>query len=352
MLLTAIVAALALPASAAAHSVVIIQGNDILYTSEDAVSNNKLFIDETATAIRFRDREADTGMSGPAGCTVGDTDTNGYSYELTCPKTGILRTTVDLGPNEDQLLATVTTIRVGVTGVSGADNLKILGSTSDLLAGEQGNDVLDGGEGDDSLDGGDGVDLLTGAGGNDTIQAGAGADSVDAGAGDDIVNVPDGSPDKVVCGTGIDTVRADTVDDVAGDCEKVERVFIAPPADEGTADDKTKPVVKSGGSTSQRVSKRKRTVRVAASLSEKGEVSASGFLDAGGLNTPVKTKSYKVDVAGGGVTIVIKLSNRQMKLILRDLGKRRRVTLRVNVVGSDAAGNSTVAKTLKIKLRR
>jgi hypothetical protein len=260
--------------------------------------------------------------------------------------------TVDLGPNEDLMVATVIAIRVGASGVSGADSLKTVGATADILAGEQGNDSLDGADGDDSLDGGDGNDSIVGAAGNDTVQGGPGADTIDAGPGDDIVNVPDGTADKVTCGTGIDTVRADTTDEVALDCENVERAMVAPPPDQGAGNDTTKPVLRSGGSTAQKVSSRRRTIRVAASLSEKGEVSASGFLDAGGINTPVKTKPYKIDVAGGGVTILIKLSTRQQKLVLRDLKKKRRVTLRVNVVGTDAAGNSTVAKTLKIRLRR
>jgi len=37
---------------------------------------------------------------------------------------------------------------------------------------------------------------------------------------------------------------------------------------------------------------------------------------------------------------------------MRDLGRRRRVYARINVVGEDRAGNSVVSKTLKIRLRR
>jgi hypothetical protein len=351
-LAAALVALALLPAAASAHSTVTIQGADIIYTSEDAVSNNKLFVDETATTIRFRDREADAGIQGDSRCTAGDQE-GAIAYELTCPKAGLQRLTVDLGPNEDAMVANMTTIITGGTGAAGADNFKVNGPLNDLLAGDSGNDVLDGGEGADDLRGDEGSDTLTGAGGNDTIQAGPGTDTVDAGEGDDTVNVPDGSVDKVTCGNGVDTVRADTVDEVAPDCENVERAFIAPPSGEQAAgDDRTRPVLKAAASTLQRISMRRRVVRVAASLSERGEISASGTLDAGEIFTPVKTKGFKVDVAGGGVTIVIKLTRRQVRLALRDFRRKRRVILKVNVVGSDLAGNSVVHPRLKIRLRR
>ena len=348
----ALLALALLPAAAEGHSTVQIQGSDILYTSEDAISNNKLIVDETATTIRFRDREADSGISAvDSRCTPGDQEGT-IAYEMTCQKAGLRRLTVDLGPNEDSMVANMQTIAVGGTGATGADNLKVNGAVNDLLAGDTGNDVLDGGDGADDLRGEEGNDTLLGGAGNDVLQAAGGADTVDGGDGDDTINVPDGTADKVTCGAGIDTVRADTVDEVAADCESVERAFVAPPSGEQAGEDKTKPTLQAGGSTAQRISLRRRLVRVAVSLSERGEVSASGILFAGGINTPAKTKSYRIDVAGGGVTILIKLTKRQARLAMRDLDRRRRVSLRVNVVGSDLAGNSVVHPRLKFRLRK
>ncbi len=342
---------LLLPAGASAHSTITIQGPDIIYTSEDAISNNNLIVDETATTIRFRDREADNGLSSSQ-CTPGDQE-GAVAYEMTCPKNGIQRLNVDLGPNEDRMVANMISVTVGGTGAVGADNLKVNGAVNDLLDGDAGNDVLDTGDGADDVRGGDGSDTLLAGAGNDVLQGGSGVDTFDAGEGDDTVNAPDGAADKITCGGGTDTVRADTVDEVAADCEKVERGFVAPPSGEQTAaEDKTKPQLKAGGSTMQKVSARRRLVRIAASLSEKGEVSASGFLDAGGINTPIKTGSHKIDVAGGGVTILVKLSSSQIKKVMRDLNRRRRVYVRVNVVGADVAGNSVVHPTLKIRLRK
>lgn len=349
----AAVAGLALlPAAASAHSTIQIQGADITYTSEDAVSDNALVVDESATTIRFRDPEADSGIVGPQQCTPGD-QRGAFAYEMTCPRTGLQRLTVDLGPNEDRMVANMIGILVGGTGGAGADNLKVNGPVNDLLGGDSGNDTIDTGDGNDDLRGEEGADTLIGGAGNDLLQGAAGADVIDAGPGDDTVNSPDGTVDRITCGEGTDLVRADTVDEVAADCENVERTFVAPPAGGGAgSEDRTKPVLKAGGSTSQRVSRRRRTVRIAASLNERGEISASGFLDAGGINTPVKAKRYRVRVAGGGVTIAIKLSRSQIRRVLRDLSRRRRVTLRINVVGADEAGNSVVARPLRIRLRR
>jgi Ca2+-binding RTX toxin-like protein len=63
------------------------------------------------------------------------------------------------------------------------------------------------------LDGGDGADYIVGGGAGDEITAGAGADFVNAAV--------DGVADTVACGSGRDTVRADRLDSVAADCERV-----------------------------------------------------------------------------------------------------------------------------------
>lgn len=343
--------ALALPGAASAHSVITIQGADILYTSEDAVSDNNLLVDETATGLRFRDKEADSGIQAPASCTPGDTDASGFSYEFTCPKSGLKRLTVDLGPNEDTMIATTSTILVGASGAGGTDNLAVNGPTADLLAGDQGNDVLNGGDGADDLRGEAGNDTLSGGGGNDILQGGAGTDSADGGEGDDTINVPDGLAEKVTCGGGRDTVRADTVDEVAADCEVVETVFVAPPSDQPAADDRTRPVLQTGASLVQRVRGSRRSVRVAVSLSERGEVSGSGFLSADGLNTVLRSKIRTIDVAGGGVELVFTLSRKQMRQVARDRRRGRKVFARIRVSGEDRAGNTSVSKPIRIRLR-
>ncbi len=131
-------------------------------------------------------------------------------------------------------------------GGAGKDTL-LGGAGSDRLFGGTGSDTLDGGAGDDSLfgefgddqmGGGVGNDNLDGGPGDDVISDASGVDEVDAGSGNDKINVRDrrrkigvfapvvnhpraGKPDRVNCGKGIDSVKADKGDKIARNCEKV-----------------------------------------------------------------------------------------------------------------------------------
>lgn len=350
-LLLALTALALAPAMASAHSTITIQGSDVTYVSEDAVSDNCLTIDETATEIHFLDPCADAGVQSTQ-CRPGSRfDSANNSLEAFCPKAGIRNVNVDLGPNEDKMTANLAEILTAAGG-SGTDELISLGTGADILVGDQGNDTLAGGPGNDDLRGGEGNDVMRGEAGDDKLQGSSGADTFEGGDGNDALSSQDGVADQVTCGGGTDTVQGDTADNINADCETAERAFVAPPAEQPAADDKIKPKVAVGGSTLQRVSSKRRKIYVAATSSEKGELVASGFLDAGGINTPLKTKPQKVDVAGGGVELVITLSKSQMKSIMRDLKRRRTVTIRINVVATDRAGNSANAKTFKIKLRK
>ena len=100
-----------------------------------------------------------------------------------------------------------------LTGGSGNDRM-FGDSGKDRFSGGTGNDRFSGGAGDDVIDGGSGDDLLSGNGGHDTIRAGGGNDTI---------KVRDGDRDRVFCGAGKDSVRADREDRVARDCEHVRR---------------------------------------------------------------------------------------------------------------------------------
>ena len=120
------------------------------------------------------------------------------------------------------------------------------GKGRDCLFGEQGRDTIRGGIWADQLLGGGAVDRLFGGGGrdvlrggdkNDLINGGKGADRLIGGAGRDQFRGGPGPDlllprglirDFVRCGGGLDTVRADFKDRVAGDCEKVVRRSVSP----------------------------------------------------------------------------------------------------------------------------
>lgn len=88
-----------------------------------------------------------------------------------------------------------------------------------------GDATITGGTSPDVMKGGSGENFLTGGAGGDTITGGPGFDYVRGGPDDDVVDVRDGQVDRVLCGAGDDTVRADRTD-LLVDCEHVS---LAPP---------------------------------------------------------------------------------------------------------------------------
>lgn len=119
-------------------------------------------------------------------------------------------------------------LAVTQTGGSGAD--AIIGTDGpDRLSGRGGNDSILGKDGDDDLFGGRGVDALSGGAGDDGMIAGpvdeTSGDALSGGAGDliDVSNIP-AAEDDVSCGSGFDRVEADAEDEIADDCERVNRL--------------------------------------------------------------------------------------------------------------------------------
>jgi RTX calcium-binding nonapeptide repeat (4 copies)/Thrombospondin type 3 repeat len=306
------------PGSAAAHSLVRPAGAVVSYLSADATSLNTLQARVSGNRIEFRDASVDGGMD-PGNCTPGELDSSGYIIQTFCSLAGVQRVRIDLGEREDSATVTLP-VPATVLGGPGADRVSA-GSSADELSGGEGNDALDGGAGNDVLAGDQGADTIAGGAGNDRIAAN------------------DGVADEVTCGPGADTVAADTLDRVAADCESVTRTFTAAP-DTG-ADDGRPPRVEVGAPTLQRLG-RSRSVRVYATSSERGALSASGSLEVAGLALPVKTIDRKrVRVGGGGAVLTYRLTGRHWREARNGLRKGRRVVVRLGVVGTDLAGKST-----------
>lgn len=116
-------------------------------------------------------------------------------------------------------------IRDGAAASSliGGENADLIraGGGADRLSGRDGDDRLQGQIGADRLLGGPGDDHLIGGPGADLLVGGPGRDLLVGGPGDDRVLAHDGDADRIRCGAGQDTVVADRLDRVAGDCERV-----------------------------------------------------------------------------------------------------------------------------------
>jgi Ca2+-binding RTX toxin-like protein len=327
----ALAALVALPAAAAGHSLVRVNGNELAYISADAVSLNTLEARVRGGDYELRDATVDGG-SDPGPCRPGEItpDANAYIVQVFCRRAGIERLRVDLGEREDSAVVNLP-IPITLLGGPGADRL-VAGSAADSVQGGDGNDRLDGGGGDDQLDGGEGVDTFEG------------------GPGSDVVRSADGLAERVSCGAGEDRVEADTFDDVAADCENVSRTAVAPPiGGDGTGSDDVAPVVQAGASTLQRLTSSGR-VLIAATSSERGFLSASGRLVARGLALPIQSDRRRVTVAGGGATLTVKLRGRALREARRALKRKKPVTVRLGVVASDTAGNSAHVAAPRIRL--
>jgi len=356
-------ALLSAAAPAAADTQINIAGGVLYVRNDDAGIANQMTADlDARRRVHFEDHADPYGWRYPAAqCSPGRINNAGNAVEVTCEREGYTRLAFELGPGEDRLTYAVD-MPMTVAGFEGADTLPG-GELGDVLNGGQGNDTLEGRGGDDSLVGEDGDDTMRAGDGNDRLNGGVGSDVIDAGNGDDQVIAADGVPDTIDCGAGTDSVNADPSDRLVN-CETEQREQVAPPPGSGggngtgvgpggeRVEDDVRPVLQAGGATSQRVTLRRRRIRIAVSVSERALVNVSGFLAARGRFDKVKNAQTRVDVPGGGVYVTLTLTRRQARMVRADLRRKRRPRLRLTVSAVDPAGNTSPAQRLVIALRR
>jgi Ca2+-binding RTX toxin-like protein len=351
-LTVAIGISLALPAGTLAHSLVRTSSGELSYVAADATSLNTLTSHISNGNVVLRDPTVDGGMDpGPCHPDELTNDANSWIIQVSCPLgMGINRLRVSLGDREDHANLSLS-LPITLSGGFGTDTLTS-GEAADQVTGDDGNDTILAGAGNDQANGGDGNDRVAGGPGDDILQAGLGLDRLEGDDGSDNLLSRDGLADEVVCGGGFDRVDADQLDRVADDCEAVTRTATAPPpGDWSSGDDTQKPRLQAGGPTIQRLGRGGR-IRIAATSSERGTIAASGFLDAAGLSLPLISNRRRVAVAGGGVTLTIKLKGRELRVARRALRQRRKVVARLSVVATDSAGNSAKRRIPLIHLRR
>ncbi len=325
----AVLLALALPGAASGHSLVRPGGAVVSYLSADATSLNDLVVRTDGSRIEFRDLAVDGGID-PGACTPGDINAQSYIVQVFCPAGSVRRVRVDLGDREDT--ATVT-LAIPVTVLAGTG--------SDRVRGGEAGDEIDGGPGNDVLDGGPGADVIAG---------GPGADEIDGGAGDDRIAARDGEADTIRCGPGADTVEVDSLDTTDASCESVARTEV-PPAP-GGADAPGPPGLSVGAAVLQKA-RQGGAIRVYATATERATISASGFLDAAGLQLPIeRLAAREVTVGGGGVILKYRLRGREWRETARSLARKRRVRVRLAVVATDQGGASRRRDAPVIRLLR
>lgn len=318
---------LAAPAEASAHGMIFVDGGALSYWAEYTGEKSRLEVRATTTTVTVHDPGVAGGMQAPISCRPGRTNTSGQPVEFTCPTDGVERLVLRVGDDQDFVDITGP-LRRHVDGGYGADTIRTGEAEAEVVAGE-GND-----------------DVLTGPA-SDVVTAGPGSDVLDTAAGDDRIESADGEPDQVRCGDGFDVVAADTVDSVAGDCEAVERRFVAPPPAPAEGD-AVAPRLRVTAARSQRVSGGDAVVT--ASASESGSISASAYLAVAGLNLHVPRVALDV-AADQAVRLRLRLSARQLRRVRRAVRRGRRPYLAVRVAATDRAGNSSPVRSLRIRVR-
>lgn len=197
-------ACLAAPAAAHAATVELTAGTgpaneEFLVFKAGKGERNRLTITNGKHRIAFRDPSAPLKVkkSGFKGCKVSG------PHLVVCNIPAYIDFLIYLGDRSD-------TIRFG------GNNAGTLGKTPRTEAGDAARlaDVyedLEGGNYEHAIvKGGKGADVLRGTDSRDFMDPGQGADQVDAGQGPDrILDHPDGRPDRLLGGTGLDTVDGD-----------------------------------------------------------------------------------------------------------------------------------------------
>jgi Ca2+-binding RTX toxin-like protein len=255
--------ALLLVAPAGAHAATLTKsGATLTYAATGTTTNIVTFTESTPGSIVVQRSGADDDAITATGCTTPEIDPG---RTILC--TGITSIVANAGDGDDSLDASaLTAARATLSGGDG-DDVLAGGAGADSLNGGAGldradyvgtplsvslDDVADDGrpgEGDNvhsdvedvsanpgggsaTLAGSDAGNVLSIVTGGGTITGGAGSDQLTGGPGNDAIDARDGYADRVSCGTGTDSVKADQHDQVHSNCENVAREPVVGGADD------------------------------------------------------------------------------------------------------------------------
>jgi Ca2+-binding RTX toxin-like protein len=263
----------------------------------------------------------------------------------TFQRTNLVPFTIDLGDGSTEAVA--------VAGGGGDDRFTVSPGLPGLLV------AADGGAGNDILTGGDGNETLLGGAGNDVLTPGGGSDVADGGDGDDQLFTRDGVGDLVRGGAGTDSAQTDapTVDAIS-DIEALDATAVAT----------TPPGVPPG------VPPAPDTIALLPTLGKVAVTRRHGQLlaripiscpagESGGCRTTLTLQTAKA-IRLGRVRAVLVLGSKAVRLgqgqrstvsirlagSIAALAKRGKISARVQITSSDAAGNATT-RSLRLSLR-
>jgi hypothetical protein len=218
------------------------------------------------------------------------------------------------------------------------------GGGDDTLKASDGADRLDGGAGNDNIDGGFGDDTITGGPGQDTISGDLrGGDCGPLWCklpfGNDTIDARDGERDSISCGVGDDTVLADAIDVVAGDCEHVTRGGDLPAGGGGSS----QPGGTAAGVLAASAVKTRLGRALAHGLALRVTAPGAGRLSARAKGAAGAAKAKRA----GRVTLVLRFTRAARRRLRHARSARLAVTVRL-----EPASGPALTKALRVTLRR
>jgi Ca2+-binding RTX toxin-like protein len=331
-------------------------GNDKVYGGAGADEVRGGAGDDELEGDKYEDPSADV-IDGGAGFDIIE-EYSDPENDIHPPATVTQNGVADDGrPGENDNVTGVEKITSHVNGTfegtEGADDLWIwsnMAGGDSTIRGLGGNDKLtsldysetiDGGAGDDTIQAGFGNDVVTGGPGKDKINSDGGSYcgwyECNVPFGDDTVYARDGEADQVECGIGNDTVEADTIDQVAPSCEKVNTTSTPPVkvVDDNTA----KPTPGQGAAAAVKLVGKPRIGGLTFSVQCAAACQVAGTLVAKGKKIGTGKKTL---IAAGKATVKVKVA--------RKFRKARKLSATLKVTVKSPGGTSKLSK--KVTLRR
>jgi hypothetical protein len=199
-LVAALLTVLLLPA--AAHAATASVEGHVLRVIASPGEGNQLTVVGSPTGVSFTVSDFGAPLAAGPGCTTAADGSVACSVPATAAGVPLAGIEVDASDLDDSV-SVAALLPARVLGGDGDDALSAAVPSA----------MLDGGLGDDRLQGGDGDDELLGGGGGDFA---------DGGHGDDSIELRDRISDSAWCGSGRDSVRAETLDALDVACERVD----------------------------------------------------------------------------------------------------------------------------------
>ena len=326
----AVAALLGTPASAEAHSVVRIGGNTVTYLSADATSLNTLIVRTAGQRIEFSDRTVDGGID-PGSCDPGAINQSTWIVQVFCSRERLDAVRIDLGEREDR--ATID-LPLPVDPARWPRLRRAAGRGRPPIASRAATAMTTWGP----------------------AAATTWSTAVWAMTWSAAMTATTSCAWPTACWTASSAARGVTASMPTRSTTSPSTARTFPAARSSRRRTPVRPTTASGRACSPAGTSASGWAAAAFAFSRPpasaGSSPPPGFVDVGGISIPIQSDRRPVTVAGGGVELTVRLKGGSLRRCRRAVQRGRPCSIRMWVVGTDLAGNSTRARPIRIRLRR